>query len=550
MSFRSRVRSKGQRRNVPERPTTVKELKPFAERRRFLVAGGILVGGALIVRAAFLGCRLVLSGDEVHYAESLHRFMEGKFVEGLSDYWSFFYPLLALPFGKLYGSAEPALRLLSVLCGGAVVVPGILTARRLWGDRVALFAGILLALHPNLIQFSASALTESLHAFLLLTALYLFVRFLRDGNYWIPVISGIVLGLAYMTRQEAQFILVLFVVVFFLARSTISRGGRFKRVAVLVAFFIITILPSLVLLRMKTGQWTTGSKAAVNLSSPLIWEDGLERERYVYSLDESGMERRIEKIGRGSVLRILWHERRSIVTRYFPNLSRGFTFIPLLLANPLLLLLVPLGLFGRIWRRDDRASEFFFLLVGLLPFLLYAVFRVELRYLIPFLPLYILWGACGCEVLLSWLRDNLSPRPLVAGIVLFVILVSFVPYAVRRYRLIERSQPVEYREIGRWLRDNGGEGARVLAPSGWSVGYYAGNPLSTFIPWTDPEGLIRFAEHHEFAYLVLGEHYVENARPQLIPLLRDEPHPGLEPVHTFHGRSGGRILLFRLEPAG
>ncbi len=534
---------------MPERSTTVKETKPFAERRRFLVTGGILVGGALIVRAAFLGCRLVLSGDEVHYAESLHRFMEGKFIEGFSDYWSFFYPFLALPLGKLYGSAEPALRLLSVLCGGAVVVPGMLIARRLWGERTAHFAGILLALHPNLIQFSTSVLTESLHAFLLLTALYLFVRFLQDGSGWISVLSGSVLGLAYMTRQEAQFILVLFVCVLFLSRSTVSRGGRFVRVAFLIAFFILAILPNLFLLRAKTGRWTAGSKAAVNLSSPLIWDDGLGRERYVYSLDESGTERRIEEIGRGSALKVLWRERRALVKRYFPNLSRGFALIPDILASPLLLLLVPLGLFGRTWRRGDRASEFTLLLVGLFPFLLYAIFRVELRYSIPYLPIYILWGACGCEVLLSWLRDNLSPRPFVTAIALFVILASLVPYTVRRYRLIALSQPVEYREIGRWLRENGGEGARVLAPSGWSVGYYAGNPISTYIPWTDPDGLIRFAEHHRFEYLVLDEQYIGKARPPLTPLLRDDPYPGTEAVHTFRSHSGGRILLFRLEPA-
>jgi hypothetical protein len=535
---------------VPEGSTTMKEPKPFAERRRFLVTGGILIGGALVVRAAFLGCRMVLGGDEVHYAESLQRFLEGRFIEGVSDYWSFFYPLLAVPLGKLYGNAEQGLRFLSIICGGAVIIPAMLIAKRLWGDRTAFFAGILIALHPILIQFSTSALTESLHAFLLMTALYLFIRFMRDGSSWIPVISGIVLGLAYMTRQEAQFVLILFVIVILSARGTLPLGKRFVRAAVLVVFFVLTVLPSVSLLRAKTGQWTTGSKAAVNLSSPLIWEDSLERERYVYSLDETGTERRIETIGRGSTLKILLQQRHAIVSRYLPNLNRGFARLPELLASPFLLLLVPLGLFGRIWRRSERLAEILLLLVGLFPFLLYAIFRINTRYLVPFLPLYLLWAACGCEVLLSWLRESVSSKPLLAAVVLFVILTSLVPFTVRRYVLLRRSEPVEYREIGRWIRENGGEGARVLAPSGWSVGYYAGNPLATYIPWTDPEGLLYFAAYHEFEYLVLDERYIENARPQLTPLLRDEPYPGMETVHIFRSRSGGRILLFRLETAG
>ncbi|HUV36929.1 MAG TPA: glycosyltransferase family 39 protein [Patescibacteria group bacterium] len=521
--------------------------RPHAERRRFLVSMGILAGGALVVRAAFLGCRMVLSGDEVHYAESLHRFMEGRFTEGFSDYWSFFYPFLALPFGKIYGSAEPALRLLSVICGGAVVVPCMLIARRLWGDRAALLAGILIALHPSLIQFSTAAMTESLSALLVSTALYLLIRFLQDGGRWFFVAGGVVLGLAYLTRQEAQFILALVVVVVLLAGAgTVPRGKRLVRAAVLAAFFIVTILPSVFLLRAKTGRWTGGSKASVNLSSPLIWEDGIERERYVYGLNESGTGRRIDEIGRESVLATLWRQRDAVVSRYFPNLTRGVALLPNLLASPFLLLLVPLGLFGRGWRRGDRMIEFVLLLVGILPFVLYAVFRIDFRYLVPFLPVYLLWGARGCGVLVSWLRENVSPRPILSVITLFVILASLVPFTVRRYALLAASQPVEYREIGRWIRDNGGGGAMILAPSGWSVGYYAGNPLATFIPWTDPDGLIRYARYHRFEYLVLGTAYIEHARPALEPLVREPEYPGFELIHTFTDRSGGEILLYRL----
>lgn len=473
--------------------------------------------------------------------------MEGRFVEGVSDYWSSFYPFLALPFGKLYGSAEPALRLLSVICGGALVLPCMLLARRLWGDRTALVAGVLIALHPNLIQFSTAAMTESLYMLLVATALYLLARFLQDGDRWFSVICGIVLGLAYMTRQEAQFILIIFVVVLLLWRRGIHRGRRIARAAVLAAFFILTILPHTFLLKAKTGRWTGGSKASINLSSPLVWEDGLERERYVYSLDESGTARRIDEIGRGSALTMLWRRRSMAISRYFPNLTSGVALLPNLLASPFLLLLVPLGLFGRAWRRGDRAAEFMLLLLGIFPFALYAIFRVDFRYLLPFLPVYLLWGARGCEVVTSWLRENISPRPILSVITLFVILASLVPFTVRRYALLAANQPIEYRKIGRWIAENGGGGARVLAPSGWSVGYYAGNPVASFIPWTDTEGLIRFAAHHRFDYIVLGVEYIERARPTLAPLVREQNHQGLDLVHTLKDRTGKGILIFKFD---
>lgn len=523
---------------TPERP---------AEHGRFPVVWGIIVGGGIVVRAAFLGCRAVLGGDEVHYAESLHRFMEGRFIEGVSDYWSFFYPLAALPLGKLYGSAEPALRLLSVICGGAVVVPCMLLARRLWGDRAALIAGVLVALHPTLIQFSTAAMTESFFTFFIMTALYLLVRFLQDGGGWVPLFCGVVLGFAYMARQEAQFILVLFVVVLLLRPRGVSRGRRIARAALLTAFFVLATLPHVLLLRAKTGRWTAGSKAAVNLSSPLIWEDTLERERYVYGLDESGTERRIETIGAENPVVMLWRRRSMVVSRYLPNLTRGAAHMPGLLATPFLLLLVPLGLFGRSWRRSDRTAECALLLLGIFPFALYAIFRVDTRYLVPFLPIYLLWGARGCGVAVSWLRENITPRTGPAIAVLFVMLASLVPFTVRRYSLLAATQPVGHRRVGQWIKENSGEGARVLAPSGWSVSYYAGNPIATYIPWTDPDGLVRFARHHRFEYIVLGVDYIEQARPTLVSLVRSRAHPHLAFVHTFTVRSGERILLFRLD---
>ena len=85
---------------------------------------GILIGGALLLRAVFATSRMVLAGDEMHYAESLHRFMGGRIMEGLSDYWSFLYPFAAVPFGFLYGDAEAGLRLLSVLSGAVLLTTG------------------------------------------------------------------------------------------------------------------------------------------------------------------------------------------------------------------------------------------------------------------------------------------------------------------------------------------------------------------------------------------------------------------------------------------
>ncbi|HER43635.1 MAG TPA: phospholipid carrier-dependent glycosyltransferase, partial [Candidatus Eisenbacteria bacterium] len=330
---------------------------------------GILVGGALLLRALFATSRLVLSGDETHYAESLHHFMRGRIFEGLSDYWSFLYPLAAVPFGLICRDAEAGLRLLSMLSGAALLIPSMAIAKEMWGGRAALFTGLFIALHTNLLICSAAAMTESFFSLLVMLALLCFLRAARDGGGRSVILTGLLLGLACLVRQEAQ-ILVLIPVIFLLAGAGgngISRPAR-KRLAsalLLVLFFILPLLPHAVLLHEKTGRWFVQSKAAVNLSSPLIWDDGLEREKFVYTLNEEGTDRRINEIGRTNPLGLLWDGRREIGGRYVRQLTDAAEQLPLLLVSPFLLLLVPLGLFARRWRMKRR--ELLIVAVGLFP---------------------------------------------------------------------------------------------------------------------------------------------------------------------------------------
>jgi hypothetical protein len=501
-----------------------------------------------------MGSRLVLGGDEIHYAESLHRFLHGRFLDGVSEYWSFLYPLFAVPLGALLRDAESGLRLLSVLSGAALVVPTALTAQRLWGRRAALYAGILVALHPMLIFYSTAAMTESLYALLLMFAVFLLVSFIQSGSWRSLVALSIMLGIAYQTRQEAQFIVLLAGIVILIGRGgaglRAAPAVRLRRVTVLIGVFLVAVLPYLIVLHQKTGRWTTGSKAAVNLSSPKVWAGGMERERYVYRLNAAGTERVIDEAGRDSSLAILWKQRRALAARYFPTMSRGFHLVPMLLASPLLLLIIPLGLVGRNWKRELMGGEAVLLAVGALPFFLYALFGIELRYLVPFLPVYLMWGALGCEVFCEWLGRNISPRPIIRTAALFLILASLIPYSLQKYRATMSSGTVMYRLIGEWIHDEFPGDTRVLAHSGCPVSYYAGNPEATFIPWTDAAGLLRYARHHAFDILVLDETYFIERRPGLLDELESNPPAGLKHVRTFTGSDGVEIRVFRVIAAG
>ncbi len=513
---------------------------------------GILAAGALLFRLVFLSAPRVLTGDEGHYAESLFRFLHGRFLEGVSDYWSFFYPFAAIPFGALARDAEAGLRLLSAVSGAALVVPSFLIARRLWGNRAAVFAGLFIVLQPNLISFSTAAITESLYSLLLMCALYLLLRGMDDGSVRRCAAAGAALGLASLARPEAIAILVLFAV-FALASGRSAGPGasfaaRLRRPFVMALTFAVILIPYFFLLRAATGAWTSGSKAAVNLSSPVVWQDDLAREEYVYRLNDAGTARRIDDLAGESALRILWRQKGAIVSGYPAKMGAGIGLIPLLLSSPLLLLLVPLGLIGRKWRRENRGAESFLLMLGLFPFVFYSLFRVELRYLVPYLPVYLLWAGAGCAALLDWFAARVSARRAAAVTLATLVFLSLVPYTVHRYIVMGKSQPLEWKEIGRRIAANESPAPRILAHSGCSISYYAGNPEAAFIPWVDPAGLVRYARFHRYEYLVVDEAYFRAARPTLRAIL-DDPPPELETIGEFKSGSGGRIIVYRLKPS-
>jgi hypothetical protein len=513
---------------------------------------GILAAGALLFRLVFLNAPRVLTGDEGHYAESLFRFLHGRFLEGVSDYWSVLYPFAAIPFGYFAHDAETGLRLLSAVSGAALVVPSMLIARRLWGGRAAAFAGLFIALQPNLISFSTAAITESLYSFLLMCALYLFLRATDDGGARPYTAAGAALGLAFLVRPESIAVLALFVIITPALSGTAASGASFarrmRRSIVMVVFFAAMLVPYFLLLRAATGEWTAGSKAAVNLSSPAVWRDDLAREEYVYSLNDEGTARRIDDLARESALRVLWRQKGAIASGYPAKMGAGIGLLPLLFSSPLLLILVPLGLIGRKWRREDRGAESLLLVLGLFPFAFYPLFRVELRYLAPYLPIYMLWAGAGCVALLDWFAARVSPRRAASATLAALVFLSLAPYTVHRYAVMGKSQPLEWKAIGRWIGENESPAPRILAQSGCSISYYAGNPAATFIPWTDAAGLVRYARINRFDYIVVDEAYIRSARPALQSIL-DHPPPELKALGEFKGGSGGRILIYSVNPS-
>src|SRR5258706_11068476 len=113
-------------------------------------------------------------------------------------------------------------------------------ARLIESDRVAFAAGLATALYPTLPYFGALTLTEVFTTFVVTLGVYLWLRALRDGNYW-GVGAGAALGWAALTRPSFQYLPVALVLFAWLLAPR-SRMARRRGIVLLVAF-AATVVP-------------------------------------------------------------------------------------------------------------------------------------------------------------------------------------------------------------------------------------------------------------------------------------------------------------------
>ena len=113
------------------------------------------------------------------------------------------YPaLLALVGGGTSSVSRGILYLVQALLYGATVLLVILTARRLWGEQIALLGGLLYAVDPWSKRYVSLVLTEILAGFLIAAGLYLVTR-ARDRystRWW--ALAGFTLGAATLVRPS------------------------------------------------------------------------------------------------------------------------------------------------------------------------------------------------------------------------------------------------------------------------------------------------------------------------------------------------------------
>lgn len=246
--------------------------------------------------------------DELNYYMQVDSMLSGNRLSIF--YHPPLYPLFLLWFFKIFGVSFPALQAFQAFLGLFTCGLVFLLGRRVSGERAGLIAAFAYAVSFRPVRMPAELLSETLFTFLLISAVWAFIRALGTGpapnqtlkpgwpgalreNIW-PALAGILFGLAGLTRAVILGLPFLLAVYFLAARYKETGIRSLLRPAgsalIFLMAFAFTLAPWANLVYKLSGRFMPGGAAGGNTffwhNTELMWEPGTDYLKPEYSLPD------------------------------------------------------------------------------------------------------------------------------------------------------------------------------------------------------------------------------------------------------------------------
>jgi hypothetical protein len=548
-----------------------------AEAARATLPVSLLLGLALLaglLRIPTLPSRQVIEGDGVHYAILAVQLLDGDLSGAANPYWSNLWPVVIAATRQLSGlDVVMAGRLASLLSGIALAPLTATLAARLLGTTTGSLAGLAVAVHPWLAQFSTLVFTESFFSLLLIGALLAGERMLRAPGPRTAGIAGCVAAAALLTRPEAYGAILLIVA---LLGVRWWRGQRQSVAGALLAFTMTVTVAATgrtLLVHRYFGEWDFGiqMKGTANLLIGLAADDIARMQ--VYNRYTAEGENTLELALRewsllsftlahpGQVLR---HVLENLVVlggcarRVFPPLpvTLGRQAFPGLVGRALdlgslacfVVALVGLaaGLRARTWRCGTTivAAMLAVYLLGLAPLFVHE------RMIVAATPLFLVLFAHG----LGLVGNALQRRHVYAGramVVLWLPLGLLTLLSLRVPDFPYAGERLAQKQAGLWLRAHFSQETVLMTPVP-SIAFYfyddRHHQNDVGLPWGNYGELMAFARQYGAGLVAAPDWQLEaGGYPCAANLLPSGRHPGLTFVTTV-AEHNDRVHIFAVDP--
>lgn len=208
----------------------------------------LLFGAAIVVRLSAL-----LLVPDAHVSSNAREsilggaalILDGSFVTN-PDYPMLVPPLTAIfvaAIQSVFGEDLLYIKIFQIVMDSSVVVLLFFIGREIFGHLSAVLGASALTIYPFSVFVPLYVGTEALFGFLLALSLFFFVKGLKDDRLILIFTSGIVLGLATLTRGTTLFLPVFLMPILLLQYGRRAGLRGMQSAALLVAGFIMTLSP-------------------------------------------------------------------------------------------------------------------------------------------------------------------------------------------------------------------------------------------------------------------------------------------------------------------
>jgi len=480
--------------------------------RRDLILLLLLFASALAIRCYFLQFYRVISADGVGYAEiGRSLFKAGGLAK--ATHFPPFYPFLIAIFNQFIRDVELAGRVVSIIMGSLIVVPIYLLGKRFFDTRVALLACLLAITWSCLRDLSCEVMSQATYITMLYTAVFLFDRAVTKRSVRASIATGLVMGLAYLTRAEAFIVFAVaspFAMAFILADGGSRREAATILISAWIAFWVLAF-PYVLLLHNVTGIWQLTAK-----TGPTLWVGlggYLGKFDVYHELD-------FKAIGFLDVIRKY--------PGFIPyNINNNLQSIAKEMLPPYFWALALVGFVAGGWNRR-RLIERLYLSSTFAPLpVIIIFFLVSSAYNQLSLPVLFLWignGAATAEALLSRmlppglktvLQRNLLSILVIGAIALKTLIADIPRDAGKPYDVDQDGGRYDHKRIGLLLRQYLPQGSKIMTRSG-RISFYSEFP-TVYIPQSDLAAMCAYGRENKVRFLIV-DGMLQQLRPQFEPL--------------------------------